>query len=307
MVEKWVKFAWLEGLSKATVRTIKKPIGKMIAQDPLAGATLTAVVIGFVQMLGGLIGARAMKQKLIIEPKKIRASLCFGLTASLMTILVALTFTYEGADVGITTFFISFGIVFSAVLDRIIFKKRLVVRQMIGIAAFFITAYVFLGFPRLEYILSLPIWIWLSLLIGLLWAINELISSWVKDINVFVYNFWVGLTTLSLGVLAITFLGGWNLIQTLPLLFWLLCGINGLIVLAMITLKLLSYKGGGYPALKTLAMQSSYLIMAVILGIIFFEDEVITLGKVLGIVGFIISYTLVDEKTWGFIKQRIRS
>ncbi len=85
--------------------------------------------------------------------------------------------------------------------------------------------------------------------------------------------------------------------------FWVGSAAIGGITLAMISFKLLAYQGGGSIALKKLIMQATYLITATILGWITYAEP-LTAGKLLGMAGYVVAFTLMDKGTWEFVSRQ---
>ena len=77
------------------------------------------------------------------------------------------------------------------------------------------------------------------------------------------------------------------------------------LVLVMVSLKWLAYEGGGNVAIKKLIMNGTYLTLAVFAGNIFY-NEPLTIGKFLGIFGFIVAFILIDERAWKAILISVR-
>lgn len=106
--------------------------------------------------------------------------------------------------------------------------------------------------------------------------------------------------------LGLTLVGGWSAGGLLPGKFWFGSAIIGMVTLAMISFKLLAYQGGGSIALKKLIMQATYLITATILGWITYAEP-LTAGKLVGMAGYVVAFTLMDRGTWEFVsKQYLR-
>jgi len=291
MQNKWIKWGFIEGVMKASGKIIRKPLG--VASKSLAGSMLATFIIGIIQSIGGLTGIVLGKKRILSSKNEIFGGIIFGLVASIMTVIGIWVFTYKEADVGIATFLITLAVVPGAIIDWLFFGKKLKKHQLIALLIFVVTAYCFLNFPPLIYFFELPVWILLSLALALLASINEVTSKLVRKMDVWVYNFWVGLTTMVVSFAGVVFFykDNINLQDTRKIL--IISSLNGIIVLIMICAKLMSYKKGGYIALKSLVMQSTHLILATVFGVIFY-NEVLTSGKIIGMVGFIFSFSLMN-------------
>ena len=84
--------------------------------------------------------------------------------------------------------------------------------------------------------------------------------------------------------------------------FWRAVIAFGLVVTGGVAFKLLSYKGGGSIAVKKLVMQGTYLITATLFGALFYAEP-FTVGKAVGIAGFVLAFVLMDQGTWEFFHR----
>lgn len=245
MVEPWMKWAVAEGGAKTVGRVLGKYVG--IAARTLPGGLLATLVIGTVQMVGGFLGATLLRRvRLAAGGPQIFGAVCFGVIASVMTLLGIFSFTYEGADVGITTFIVTMSIIPGALIDWAFFRHPLNARQWFGVAVFLFAGYAMLNFPELGALLALPPWVWLTGGIALLGAVNEGITQWqarqkVQPLDPLVNNFWIGLTTLVCCVLGLALTGGWDTIHALARSFWIGSAVIGVIVVLMVSFKLVAY------------------------------------------------------------------
>lgn len=300
--EKWMKFALLEGLTKAAARLLQKFVG---IGNTAGSALILTGITGMAQMLFGLIFGILPAHRAATR-SQILGSILFGFIATAMTAISVWSFTFPGADVGVTTFIVTLSIIPGAFIDWGFFNHPLSKRQWLGVAAFLASGYAILNFPGIEKAFNLPTWVLLTFLVALLAAINEAITqnlakTGVQVLNPMVNNFWVGATTAACSAgLLISF------DATLEFDSRLLVSsvLYGVLVVGMIAFKLVSYQKGGSIAIKKLVMQGTYLIAGVFFGIILY-DEPLTSGKILGVIGYFVAFTLMDEKTWNFFKKRI--
>ncbi|MDP3727048.1 MAG: hypothetical protein Q8R35_00225, partial [bacterium] len=126
----------------------------------------------------------------------------------------------------------------------------------------------------------------------------------------------VGLITLVCSSLGLTVLGQWGIVVELTRAFWSVSVAISLVILGMICFKLITYQKGGSIALKKLIMQATYLITATILGWAVYTiilpflpgwaeyAEAFTAGKLLGIAGYVVAFTLMDRGTWEFVSKQ---
>ncbi|MEK7208930.1 MAG: hypothetical protein AAB677_01575 [Patescibacteria group bacterium] len=299
----WTKFAVGEGLTKTANSLVGKFLG--VAAGSLAMAAVAGVIIGIIQMISGFAGYALGKRNkanqsglLFPDKRSVGLAIMFGLMASIFgTIWSIYTFTL-GADIGVRTLLIMGSIVPGAVLDRILWRDKLTIAQLLGIAVFLVAAWAMLDFPALSMLVALPIWVPAVLVITFTQAINEALSRAASvKLSPWVNNFWVGATTIITCLIAIPLLvvisGGVNL--SLSPLFVFGAIISGFLVVPMIAWKLLSYAGGGTIAMKKVIMQGTYLITAVIAGVLVYHEP-LTIGKEVGTVLFFISVTLTQIK-----------
>lgn len=298
----WTKFAVGEGLTKTVSSLFGKLIG--VTGGSLPMAALAGVVIGSIQCLSGFAGFLAGRNKtdgkkiaaLFPDWRSVRWAILFGLMASIFgTIWGIYTFTL-GADIGVRTLLIMGSIIPGAMMDRIFWREKLTASQILGIIVFLAAAWAMLDFPNLVMIAALPIWVPAVLVITFTQAINEALSRAASvKLNHWVNNFWVGGTTVfsclaAIMVMASVF-GGLALNPTPVFVGGAL--LIGIIVVPMIAFKLLSYKGGGTIAMKKIVMQGTYLVTAVVAGILVY-NEPFTVGKVIGTALFFVSVALTQ-------------
>jgi len=290
----WIKWAFFEGLAKTAHKILQKLVGK---GSGLAGAFLVTWVIGVMQMLVGFFGARARKEKILAPKLKIFGSIIFGISASVMTVLGVYTFTFSGADVGVSTFFIMLSIVPSVLADKFIFREKISPRKLAGVFLYLLTGFFFLiGLEKSDMIFSLPVWVWPSVGIAFLLTFNEIVTRKISDkMKPLANNFWIGLTTLIFSGIGFIIFGGLPDLKMMAGAFWFITAVMGLITTAMIVFKLMAYRAGGNLVIKQLVMQGTYLIGANFLGWLFFA-ETWTIGKSLGIPLFLIAYLVAHER-----------
>lgn len=307
MAEPWMKWTVAEGGTKTISRLLNKYVG--VASGTFAGALAAYSVVSAIQMVGGLFGAVMRRKGILISGPQLIGGVIFGITASVMSFLGVFSFTYEDADVGITTFIVTMSIIPGAFIDWAFFKHPLNLRQWTGVGVFLAAGYAMLNFPEFKTLLALPPWVWLTFGIALLGAVNEGITQWqaqrkVDPLDPLVNNFWIGLTSAIISGGALAAFGGRRSVSHLPLHFWLGSAAIGFVVIGMISFKLLAYQDGGSIALKKLIMQATYLISATALGWLIYA-ETFTLGKATGISGYVVAFILMDQGTWQYLSRKV--
>ena len=304
MAEPWMKWTFLQAVTKVASKILQKVIG--VASATLPHTFFATAVVGLVQTVGGFISAKMNKAKIMTDLGSIFGACLFGFFATLATALGFIVFLL-GGDIGINTFIITLAIVPGALIDLIFFKHHLSARKWFGVFLAIMAGYSILGWPSLTNILALPMWVWLSFAIMMAGAINQGITQQIKQIDPFVKNFWGGLTTLVLSLIGLWFLGATDLLvdfsPPMPRL-WLVSALIGVIVIAMWSFNVISYKHGAQIAIKKLVMNGSYLTMAMIAGILLF-GEALTAAKVVGVIIYFTAFIFMDDGTWKYFRSRV--
>ena len=153
----------------------------------------------------------------------------------------------------------------------------------------------------------MPVWTWLSFGIMFGAAINQGITQKINRLNKkadpFFKNFWGGLVTFVVCLTALIASGRISLLWDFSLDTRKLLGLSafiGLVVTAMWSFNLISYKLEASIAFKKLVVFGSYLIMAMFCGVVFF-DEALTWNKMSGIGLYTVAFGLMDDKAWWLI------
>jgi len=306
MGERWMRWTFLEAITKTSSKILQKVVGRVSVT--LAHAFFATMVIGVVQVITGFIVTRLQKKSLWGDTQGIVGACLFGFFAVIATTL-AFTVFLLGGDIGVNTFIITLSIIPGALIDRFCFGHKLSNRKWVGVGVAVLAGYSVLGWPALSEVAKLPLWVWLSFGITFSVAINQGITQKVKKVDPFVKNFWGGLTTVVLCLASIFFLDSLHILGDFSLSMKKLIGVSlavGIIVVGMWTFNLLSYKSGASIALKKLVMNGSYLTMAMIGGVVIFGENM-TSGKIFGVLLYLVAFSLMDEKTWGFISKSFRS
>ncbi len=297
--EKWMRWTFAEAGTKTASKMLQKVIGSVSAT--MGHVFFGTMVVGMVQVMAGSVMAAKRGKKLLTDWRSVGGSCLFGFFAALSTVLSFAVFTL-GGDIGVNTFIMTLSIVPGALIDRFCFGHKLNWRQWAGVGLAILAGYSVLGWPALGKLLTLPLWIWLSLIIMCSTAINQGITQKVKGIDPYVKNFWGGLTTLALALAGTAILGSLRLFadHSKPMQsLWLASLFGGLIVVAMWNFNLLSYKGGASIALKKLVMNGAYLTSAMLLSAMLFHES-LTAGKLSGIAIYFSAFILMDEGTWNY-------
>jgi len=301
--ERWMRWTLAEAGTKTSTKLLQKVVG--VTASSWINAVFATTVISIVQVLVGLSVVTRQGKSLFPGVSQVTLSCAFGFVAFVMTTLSFVVFVFNG-DIGVNTFIITLSIVPGAIIDRVFFGHKLNFRQWMGVLMAIFAGYAVLDFPSLSQAFKSPTWVWLSLATALLAAVNQGITQKNKAVDPFVKNFWGGLTTLISGVVSLLIVGSLSVFTDFSVSMqkiWLISALMGFIIVGMWSFNLLSYKGGASIALKKLVMNGSYLVTAMLGGVLIFNES-LTAGKVSGIF-FFIAFTLMDKGTWEFVRKSL--
>ena len=301
-------WAVAEGGTKTTNNLISKLIG--IASGSFLGAVVAYLVTASFQAAGAFVGSRLAKISLKVSRQQLWRCILFGTIATMSGWVVVWVFTYPGSSVGVVAFIATMSIIPGALIDWLFFGHPMRPRQWLGIGLFLLAGYMILNFPPLSLLAQPPTWVMIAGLIPLFMALNEALTQAQADqtmarLHPLANTFWVGTTSVVVSIaasLAVVWRVGGQL--DFPVIYWLGAAAKGLVLVGMISFKLLSYQGGGTIAIKKLVMQGSYLISAMLLGVLFYADESLTLGKVMAVVVYFVAFSLTDNNTWSYLRRR---
>lgn len=298
----WLRWALLESGSRASSKLLQKIIGNVSAT--VGDVFFATFIIGVVQVITGCIAIKARRGKFLVNSRLIIGSIAFGIFAVIATVLGFATFL-KGGEIGISTFIITLSIVPGAIIDSVFFHERLTLRKCAGIGIAIFAGYSILGWPSINLLLSLPLWVLLSVLNMAAVAINQGVTRSIKTIDQFTKNFWGGLTTVVLcfvTVVGLEIIGVDISYNNEGLL--IVSAAIGLIVVSMWSFNVLSYKDGAAIALKNIVVNGSYLSMAMILGVVIF-NETFTVGKLIGMLLYFAAFSVMDNNSWKFLSRKI--
>ena len=290
----WKLYATAQGCLKTLSATLQNFVGKSINTIELG--FLSAIVIGTVQMIGGLIGvvgsSRRQTLRVLFPNNAVFWAIGFGLTAGIFgTALSIYTYTL-GAEFAARTLLFSASIVPGAILGRIFWGAKtdpLGVQQWIGIALFLVAC-------------------WLTLVVALSGAIGECFSRKIAEAHIspWTKNFWTGTTTLLANstIFAVVIMFSTNtMVISQQQVFYIGSIAVGLVVVGMTTFMFLSYAGGGTVALKKLITESLYLITFTMVGV-FAYSQPFTIGHVIAFTLFFPAFVLLDKEASNFVRSQ---
>lgn len=296
-MQKWILWTVGEAGTKTMSKILQKIVG--IASQNFGDTFFATAAIGLVQVISALLFRG--RKVFFVEKQGIIGSVLFGVFATISTVLAFLVFTY-GGQVGTNTFIITLSIVPGALADVVFFKRRLIGRQWLGVFVAVAAGFMVMECPSLQEIISFPLWVWLSFAIMLSATINQVITQLVSaKVDPMANNFWGGGITLILCFIGLAiFPSSGN--PSIKLLAS--SGIIGVIVVAMWSFNLLAYKDGAYLALKKLVLNSCYLAMATIAGLVFFGES-FSFEKGAGFILYVLAFALLDKKTGDFLISKV--
>ncbi len=301
-----VGWATLEGGNRAVLATVGKVLGE--AARSAAWCTLLAVVYGLLQGIQGLIVLRRKGESL--RPTDRTACvlyLIFAVGAVVNTTLGVYVYALPGADIAVSTFLRTFSIVFAAPFAWMLFGERLHRHQMAGVLVFLAAGWLFVGMPSLAALQDLPLWMWLSLVIAVFAAVNEVATSAISarhekrgvrpEIGRALYNFWIGTLTFSLALpVFLVLLNSATVLNNGMALVALLIMASGIVV--QLNWRYFAYVGDGtFVVIKKFFTLSVYFLLATVLGIIF-HAEPVTIQKVAGVPLAIMAFLLIYKKAF---------
>jgi drug/metabolite transporter (DMT)-like permease len=296
--EKWTIWAILEGVSKTASKVLQKYTG--VASSHWGDTFLATAVIGIVQLISGLIVSKTKRINLITDRYTIIGCSLFGLNAVLITVLGFAVFLY-GGDMGVSTFIVSLAIIPGAIFDQSIFNHKVSKLEWLGIFIAVLGGITVLQIKSFDTILNFPLWVWMSFGMTILSALGQVITQKINKVDPFVKNFWGGLVTCVLCIPVAYFMLSNDIFSPTRLKLVYVSAIMGLIIVGMWSFNLLSYKSGASIALKKLVMFGVYLSTAMFAGVIFFHEP-LTIGKIIGVILYIVAFILIDRKSKDFIK-----
>lgn len=302
----WVLWSLGEALTKTFTKILQKLVGYV--STLFAHMVLAALIISLVQITIGYGVLRRQRVSIWCDKRLLFGALAFGIVAFFMTVFAFSVFLprYNGS-VGISTFIITLATFPSAVIDSLVFKDRFSLHTLGGFILGISAGYVVLGLPSLAELLALPAWVWLSCGVMMLGVVNELLSRWIKKIHPMAKNFWGGVGTLVCCLIALLCLNSFAIILPTTnniLRIYAFSFVVGLLVLAMWSFKVMSYKSGAGLALKSLVMNGTYLSTTMIAGMLFF-DEPVTTSKFIGILLYVVAFFVSNDASWQYLRSRV--
>ena len=299
---KWLKWAVAEAGFRTVSMTLQKVIGGL--SHGLPQVVVSTTVIGAIQCLAALIVLRIKRINPLPGNALVLGSVLFGVGAFVNTVIAFMAYVY-GANIAVYTFITLLAIVPGAMIDRVCFKERLMVRQYLGIVAAVAAGWLILRMPSLEEMVLLPIWVWLGIINACGLAINQGISRGVKNVNPWVKNFWGGLTTFILCLTALAIFGDrwWREITSpdiVPVLLWSI--VISVVVIGIWTFNVIAYRDGGSIPTKHVVVNGTFLTLVTIVGFVIFDDKITTI-QIGGMATYLGAFVLINNEVWTYLAK----
>lgn len=287
--ERWMKWAIIEGFSRAFSGMMAKIIGGL--SHTISQFSVVIFIIGLVQGGVGFFVSRVRGIGFFPSRTAVLGCISFGVMAVALTFF-AFTVFMLGGSISMYVFIISLSIIPGAIIDRIFFKCKLNKLQWLGVCFGIIGAYAMFNFPSISTLRNLPLWVGIAFVNMIGVSVNQGITKKIKNINPFVKNFWVGITTFLISFVVLLVLREYG--KGMPVKFFVIPWILGIGTVLLVLSNLMSYKGGANMAVKNLIDRSSYLIFGTMGGIIFFGEKLF-IGQGIGIVCYFIALYLMTN------------
>lgn len=299
----WIKWALGEAAFRVTSITLLKVIGTLAST--LGQLTLSTLIIGSVQVIAAST-VLVYKRTSIWAPKRqIFGSVAFGIGAFFGTMLPFAAFML-GANLAVYTFLALLAIIPGALIDRVFFGEKLVVRQLGGIALAVFAGWLVMNMPNLQELATLPLWAWLALINACTLAINQGVTRWIKEVDVWVKNFWGGVGTAVLCVATFLVLGPETVASiatsaSLPIAAW--SAVIAIVVIGLWSFNVLAYRSGASIPTKNVLVNGAYLFGALTVGFLFFGEPVHA-AQLFGILTYIVAFVFINTTVWKYLTNK---
>lgn len=287
----WVHWTLLEAVTKAASKTLQKAVGT--ATPSWGGAFFASLIIGIVQVIVSTISLRKKNISAGAASKKhLHGAILYGIGALAATVLGFATFA-AGGDMGVSTLIICLGVAPGAIIDQFWFKKSLGAKGWLGVIVSLFAGYIILGMPSLTALHTLPLWVGLAFLNMLAVVFNQVTTQVIKDIDPMVKNYWGGIVAIIGGGVGVVCSPSLNLDAIARI--WPVSALIGLIVVAMWSFNVLSYRDGASIATKKVVLNGGFLTLAMIIGIVIYKEP-LTWHKPVGAILFLLAFLLMQKK-----------
>jgi drug/metabolite transporter (DMT)-like permease len=299
----WIKWALGEAAFRVTSITLLKVIGTLAST--LGQLALSTLIIGGVQVVAAGCMLIYNRTSIWATKRQILGSIAFGIGAFFGTMLPFVAFML-GANLAVYTFLALLAIVPGAIIDRIFFGEKLVIRQLSGIALAVFAGWLVMNMPNLNELATLPLWAWLALINACTLAINQGVTRWIKEVDIWIKNFWGGVGTAVLCLLSLLILGPETIASiatsaSVPIVAW--SAVIAIVVIGLWSFNVLAYRSGASIPTKNVFVNGAYLFGALAVGYLFFGEPV-HMAQLFGIVMYIGAFILINTTVWNYLTQK---
>lgn len=293
----WLKFAFLEALVRSASRNLQKAFA--LTQTTLSGALFLSVPPYIISTTGSIIIGKLQKNSFYLPKILLLWAILHGIVAAWCNLSAQFSFM-TGGDISMTTLIVALSIIPATVMDRFILKTKFIPAQILGIALGVIASVVAIK-PSFEWSSLTTPWFWWAWGTSLGVALNQVFmrlsgeaqDRYKKDVPPMVFSTYSSLATVIVSFLFIQLIGGFSAIN-LPQKAWLILVAIGLLVILLYLFNILIYKVGKKVSIaaKKIVEKTSYLMIASVLGVIFF-NEVITWNRIVAFLFYLPAFYLV--------------
>ena len=274
-----------EGLVRSVAGGFAKALGSGTSDPLLSGAM--GFVAGVLQALYGTIRLCLHGASFRLSFSPAACCLAFGAIAALNTFLGVYVFTI-GAPLGTSIFLRSLSVVFAAIMVTAIQRRRPAIRTILAVPLSVFAGWLILRSPSLEEVWTLPLWMWLSLLIAVGAAGNEMLMSKLAAMrgstSEITVQFWTGTTA---AVLSLPLFIGAMMGPGIGLRTGLLIAVIGILVVVQISWRFFAYAAGKEVVRKKLITQYAYTCGAVCIGTALFAEDLTIMMSIGFALGFL--------------------
>lgn len=301
----WIKWALGEAGFRTLAMTLLKAIGNTTQAQRFPLTIVSAFIIGMVQMTvaGGIMCFK--KTKFFPSKYLIVGSILFGAGAFVNTVIPLLAYAY-GANIATYTFLTLLSIIPGAIIDRVWFGDRLVVRQWFAVVLAISAGWFALNTPNLNELLLLPVWAWLAIANAIGLAINQGITRSIKHVDVWTKNFWGGGATLALCIIAFLLIGREleMTIRSPELLTVIYRSLAlALVVIGIWSFNVIAYRDGAGIPTKNIAVNGAFLSLVIVIGFFIFGER-ISFAQIIGMLLYLGAFTLINNEAWHYLTRR---
>ena len=299
----WLAWAGAEALARTGSITTVKGVG--LSFGSLGEGVLSTLIIGFVQMVGSALVARAQSFRIWLGARFFLLCALFGASSTVQTVIPFVAF---GAQADLTLYLfivVALSIVPGAIIDAFFFGNKFGWRSSLGIASAIVGGYVMFGLPSLQELGAMPWWISWAFLAMFLFAANQgltkalagLRSDVPDTVKAVAQNVTIGAVTLGLCAAALPLVATGAVMSVLVVPAFIIASVViGLFVVTLIMANLMAYqRGAASIPIKNVVVTGAFLLLSALSGYLFFE-EALAAEKFIGIALYVVAYFLIGSE-----------